>query len=598
MYLLCLIALLLTTTVLAEHRRFELNISSAILNPDCHSQGYETLLINNQFLAPTIRVTRNDDVEVVVHNALNSRPAAIHFHGIRQYGTVESDGVPDITQASIEPGETYTYRFRVMYQSGTYYYHAHIGLQDDTIQGALIVHDDDLSVPGKPGQLVDGPYVYDGELMVHISEWWHQNLQDREDYYMGPNFVFDQGAESILINGKTIYNRTTQGEGCKGLSVLNVEPHKVYRLRVIGGNTFRVLGLGIKNHTLTIIEVDGELIKPYETSYLEVAPGQRFSVLLRTQDQLPGSLFPIATNYRLRRRGGSFTENGYAYLQYTNLVSPEGLDAAISSMKPVSFITEIKRLEDVIQEHEDMKDKNTKTSTRTGRKSGANTTQLLFSPDLLPSFPKNDVRDWIWPKLKPLRSRDPVIDIPASRTIKLRAFTVNDPVAHTRYWINGRAPPARELPIIHEYYTGKRALAMGLEPDGYNSNLQSYPVQFNETIDIVLQNALVGTQCLVHPWHTHGHSHYQISSGDGEYYEELHGNIRNFPHPLYKDVTTVYPTAVDNSTTGCGWAKIRLVADNPGFWAIHCHITTHMMQGKLAVLEVAPELIDYFKLYK
>ncbi|KAF7723608.1 hypothetical protein EC973_001802 [Apophysomyces ossiformis] len=591
MQLFLLIALLLSTLAAAEHRRFELVISSAKLNPDCHSEGYETLLINGQFPAPAIRVMRNDDVEIVVRNDLHSRPTTIHFHGIRQYGTVDADGVPDVTQAAIEPGETYVYRFRVMYQSGTYYYHAHVGLQDDTVQGQFIVYEDERSVPGSPGQLVDGPYVYDDELTIHLSEWWHKDIQDREDYYMGPDFVYDQGAESVLINGRTVFNQSNIAEKhCPGYSVLNVEPNKVYRLRVIGGVTFRVLGLAIKDHPLTIIEVDGELTKPHEVPYLEVGPGQRFSVLLRTQDHLPGSLFAVATSYRWRRRTRSYTENGYAYLQYSDPAPVEGLAAAVALMKPVSYLADIKRLEDVIEEYEDKKEEVTQQSTN------ETLPYALFNE--LPPFPTNDTRDWIWPDLVPLRPRDPVLDLPSSRTIKLRAFTVNDPVDHTRYWINGRPPPVRRLPILHEYYAGKRAKTLDMDTDGYNTNLQTFPVRFNETLDIVLQNALVGTQCLLHPWHTHGHAHYQISSGDGEYDEELHGHLRNFPHPLYKDITTVYPTAVDNSTTGCGWAKIRIVADNPGFWAIHCHITTHMMQGKIAILEEAPELIDYFKLYK
>lgn len=43
---------------------------------------------------------------------------------------------------------------------------------------------------------------------------------------------------------------------------------------------------------------------------------------------------------------------------------------------------------------------------------------------------------------------------------------------------------------------------------------------------------------------------------------------------------------------------IRFLQDNPGFWAVHCHITTHMIQGKMIVLEEAPELIQKYQRYQ
>ena len=36
-------------------------------------------------------------------------PTAMHWHGIRNLN--EMDGVPDLTQAAIAPGESFTYRF-------------------------------------------------------------------------------------------------------------------------------------------------------------------------------------------------------------------------------------------------------------------------------------------------------------------------------------------------------------------------------------------------------------------------------------------------------------------------------------------------------
>lgn len=36
---------------------------------------------------------------------------------------------------------------------------------------------------------------------------------------------------------------------------------------------------------------------------------------------------------------------------------------------------------------------------------------------------------------------------------------------------------------------------------------------------------------------------------------------------------------------------IKISQDNPGVWAVHCHITAHMLQGKMTVLEVDPKML-------
>ena len=57
---------------------------------------------------PTIEVAPGEHVQVVLKNEL-SESTSIHYHGIIVPNAV--DGVPDITQAPIKPGETFTYDF-------------------------------------------------------------------------------------------------------------------------------------------------------------------------------------------------------------------------------------------------------------------------------------------------------------------------------------------------------------------------------------------------------------------------------------------------------------------------------------------------------
>jgi FtsP/CotA-like multicopper oxidase with cupredoxin domain len=60
-----------------------------------------------------------DTVTIRVTNKLREA-TSIHWHGIIL--PFQMDGVPGISFAGIQPGETFTYRF-TLEQSGTYWYH-------------------------------------------------------------------------------------------------------------------------------------------------------------------------------------------------------------------------------------------------------------------------------------------------------------------------------------------------------------------------------------------------------------------------------------------------------------------------------------------
>ncbi|KAI7870564.1 Cupredoxin [Spinellus fusiger] len=531
----------------AKSRHYKIDISSSEFNPDCASSSIKSMLVNGQFPAPPLYAVKGDDIEITVCNNIDSESeTSIHYHGIRQYKSTGSDGVPGINQEAIAPGECYVQKFTVYDQSGTFFYHAHLGLQDETIQGPFIVYDSEDSWPDSDESLTDGPYEYDDERILQISEWWHMPAKEREAYYLGPNFTFDYGADSILMNGRTVNNPSQLAMStCPGYMGLNVEPNKTYRLRIIGGNTFRVLGLAIKDHPMTIIEIDGTMVEPLTVSNLEITPGQRFSVLIHTKDFAPGSSFTIATHYLYRRTDNFFTENGYALLNY---VRPHSINKHVL---PFETVREF------------------------------------------PEFPETDRNGWYWNEIKSLLPRNPIVDGFPDRTIKLRSDHVKGPDNSTRYRINGRPLVHHPISLYSNHMNSIPQVSRinVLNMDGYNDGRETYPIFNGEIIDLVFQNAMGPQGCLIHPWHTHGHSHYVIAFGDGEYQPEVHGFIRNIPNPLLKDTTTVYPTDPDPKFGGCGWTKVRIIADNPGFWAVHCHITTHMLQGKMAIIEESSDLI-------
>jgi hypothetical protein len=100
---------------------------------------------NGQVPGPLIRLKVGDKVALAVKNEL-PQATSVHWHGLAVPN--KEDGVPDVTQKSIAPGEQYTYRFVVTPQMvGTHLYHSHVNDDfqvDKGLHGILIVD------PAKP----------------------------------------------------------------------------------------------------------------------------------------------------------------------------------------------------------------------------------------------------------------------------------------------------------------------------------------------------------------------------------------------------------------------------------------------------------------
>ena len=85
---------------------------------------------------PELRVREGERLRVTLDNQL-PEPTTIHWHGIPLPNPM--DGVPDVTQPAVMPGERFVYEFLAT-TPGTYFYHSHVGLQlDRGLVGALIV---------------------------------------------------------------------------------------------------------------------------------------------------------------------------------------------------------------------------------------------------------------------------------------------------------------------------------------------------------------------------------------------------------------------------------------------------------------------------
>ncbi|TDZ35287.1 Laccase abr2 [Colletotrichum spinosum] len=116
--------LLASSTLAAQTRRFNFTITNKWDTGDGH--GRPVFAINNETPGPLIVADEGDEIEVFLENQL-AFETTMHWHGIYQIDRPWNDGVPGVTQYSIQPRDSYTYRFTVQQQYGSYFYHGHFG---------------------------------------------------------------------------------------------------------------------------------------------------------------------------------------------------------------------------------------------------------------------------------------------------------------------------------------------------------------------------------------------------------------------------------------------------------------------------------------
>lgn len=92
---------------------------------------------NGSLPGPIIEAYQGDRVRIVVHNQL-PEPTTMHWHGFEL--PVAMDGVPHLIQDPIPPGTTFNYEFD-LHQTGTFFYHAHVPMQEAMgMCGLFIIH--------------------------------------------------------------------------------------------------------------------------------------------------------------------------------------------------------------------------------------------------------------------------------------------------------------------------------------------------------------------------------------------------------------------------------------------------------------------------
>ena len=209
---------------------------------------------NGQVPGPTIRIKLGETLRVRFTNQL-AEETTIHWHGIRLPNAM--DGVPNVTQEPVQPGETFVYEFTPK-DAGTFWFHPHVRASEQVergLYGVLIVED------AKPA-----PYSQD--LVWVLDDWLlDPSGQIAPQFNTRHDLAMDgRWGNAITINAMT-------------KTVLHVHPGERIRLRLLNSANGRVFLPDFGGLDAKIIAVDGLYLRaPIPARGFELAPGNRLDI--------------------------------------------------------------------------------------------------------------------------------------------------------------------------------------------------------------------------------------------------------------------------------------------------------------------------------
>ncbi|KAI4603326.1 hypothetical protein KJ359_006119 [Pestalotiopsis sp. 9143b] len=542
-------------------RQYEFNISHTLAAPD----GFQKpmILVNGQSPGPLIEANIGDTIRVEVNNMMPDRSTTIHWHGINQRGSSWMDGVAGISQCGIAPGQNFTYEFVVEDQRGTYWWHAHLGVQyTDGVYGPIVIRDPDERVPET-----------DEERIIFVSDLYHTHGSVLLESYLNSTskWVPDESGveplpDNILLNGQNTYNcsveSTTYPPDPAALLPVNCTGGQLYRtsvrqgqrvrLRLINSSSFLSYWFSVDNHTLAVVELDGVEVEPIPARGVYLNIGQRVSVILAA-DQAPGSYYMRATLPRT------------CFLPYAPYASAGLASGGYETRGVLSY---------------DGTDPDAEPVGAAGNVSNPYGVE------------NNGVRGDVWEGCD-----DMPFDMP--RPVReMDAVEVGEKNYHYIEYAFRQAQDVNRIFINKTAYMpmqNNATLWEAVDQDfdaSKEGSYHSWDFGLNQQVLLVpeadkgVQIVINSKDAMEHPWHMQysnkivsGHTFQIVGWGPGPYGARPNGTRWNLRNPMRRDTVTVPAQS---------HVVLRFAADNPGLWALHCHVAWHMEGGMLVSIAERP----------
>jgi CopA family copper-resistance protein len=523
--------------------------------------------INHSVPGPLVELYEGEEALLRVTNHLDE-DSSIHWHGVLV--PFPMDGVPGVVFPGIAPGATFEAHFRVR-QSGTYWYHSHSGLQEQTgVYGPLIIHPQE-----------EEPFVYDRDYVVMLSDWTFEDphtvlakLKKMSDYYNYHRRTVVDFFEDVNRNGlgATLRDRLAWGNMrmsptdiadvtgftyhylMNGLDAADnwtglFHPGERVRLRFINGSAMTYFNVRIPGLPMTVVQADGQNVEPVETDEFQIGVAETFDVIVRPPDS---EAYTIMAE--------SMDRSGYTR---GTLAPRAGMSAAVPPLRKPPRRTMIDM--GMAMGGMPMQGMQAKQPSMTGHDHG------MHAMDTAEETMSGMAMTAAGPVVARHGPGDHgpgnigIAEVERNRLGEPGTGLAN--VGHrvlTYAQLRGVAPvrdrrePSRTIEL---HLTGNMERYMW-SFDGKKFSEVKAPVHFpyGERIRLVLVNDTM----MEHPIHLHG-MFMELENGQGE-------------HLPRKHTISVKPAER---------VSLLITADEPGRWAFHCHLLYHMKLGMFRVVEVS-----------
>lgn len=522
--------LLFTSVSFAKVVEYHLTISKKTVTIGGRSST--ALTVNGQVPGPTLRFRQGDIARIHVHNAM-TMPTSLHWHGLLVPNGM--DGVANLTSPPIPAGGDFDYEFPIR-QSGTYWYHSHVDLQEQRgVYGAIVIDPIHKSVAADLDNVVvfsdwtsEDPHTILRNLK-RGSEWEAvkkgtaqsllgasraQNLGaywERELLRMPPMDLSDVAYDDFLANGHREIHWSAQ-------------PGQRVRVRIIDGGSMTLFYLQYAGGPMKIVSADGQWVRPIEKDRFLISPGETYDVIVQAPTK--GSFELRATAYDGSGLTSVWIGEGERH-EAPNVPKPDLYKLAmpfswgrVFALTPSgSMGMSDERVEsgmEHLEEHSAME---------------------------MHGHPMDDGGEMHMdhmnhrPNMKNPRPSPPYKDL---RALQSTAFSSDWPRRTIRLTLDGDMSR-------YVWSINNRSL----------SSSDAIRIKKGEVVRFILINRTM----MDHPMHLHGHF-FRVLNGQGSY------------GPL-KHTVDVRPM----STT-----VIEFKADEAGDWFFHCHLLYHMMSGMARVV--------------
>ncbi|GGD89557.1 hypothetical protein MTsPCn5_35540 [Croceitalea sp. MTPC5] len=271
------------------------------------------MTVNGTIPGPTLEFTEGEYAVIYVKNEM-SEETSVHWHGLLLPNFY--DGVPYLTTPPIEPGHTQKYEFPIK-QSGTYWYHSHTMLQEQSgVYGSIVIHPKE--------QLLE----YDKELVLMLSDWTNEkpmnvlrNLKRGNEWYgirkgtaTPLNRVIKRGAMGAQLNFwrqrmegadiADVYYPAFLINGEESIEYPEFKPGEKVRLRIIDGGASTSFWMTFGGGDPLLISADGLDVVPVKKNktFIGIAETYDFIVTIPEKGKI---------EFRITAQDGSGTASAF-----------------------------------------------------------------------------------------------------------------------------------------------------------------------------------------------------------------------------------------------------------------------------------------------